>query len=136
MISYLTDGPYVNLTESGIKVVNVNDTNTIIQCTGRSYPTPNVVWKKNGVEIQSWKNFTSASNDMVYQIIKQYGWDNKSNTYLEVRSILYIRPNGIKEKDHGNYTCEVLNANESSQPIKKTVEIQCKYKRSIEKSSF
>ena len=109
-----------------MKNVEVNDTDVTILCTGKSYPTPDVIWKKNGTEIQLRQNSTGA-NDSVYQIITPSGWDNKSNVYLEVMSTLFLRPNGIEYKDHGNYTCEVLNKNESSSPVTKTVEVQCKY---------
>lgn len=46
-----------------------------------------------------------------------------------VISTLYLRPNGIKYEDHGNYTCEVLNDDESDVPRSETVEIQCKYEK-------
>ena len=117
--------------EAGLKIVNENDTNIIIPCKGKSYPTPSVIWKKNGTEIYSPGNLSAASNDTVYQIITRSGFDNKSNVHLEVTSTLFLRANGLKYEDHGNYTCEVLNFNESSVPRIKTVEIQCKYFRTI-----
>ncbi len=119
------DGPRITLQPS-LKIVKVNQTNIVIPCIGTSYPTPTVIWKKDGVIIQSPKKLTKASNDSVYQIITQSGWDNKSNVNLNVTSRLFLRPNGIKYEDHGNYICEVLNVNESSIPRSKTVEIQCK----------
>jgi hypothetical protein len=103
-----------------VKSVKINDKNITIPCTGKSYPTPDVIWKKDGKEIQLRENSTE-----IYQIITQSGWDNKSNVYLEVTSTLFLRPNGIQHEDHGNYTCEVLNKNESSIPLTKTVEVQC-----------
>ena len=66
-----------------------------------------------------------ASNDSVYQIITLPGRDAKNVPV--VISTLYLRPNGLKYEDHGNYTCEVLNDNESDVPRSKIVEIQCKY---------
>ncbi len=123
----LLDGPYIFLNESIIKV-KVNYKDIIITCRGESYPKPYVIWKKDNsnVTIPSLENSTEAANDSVYQIIKKSGWDSKSNEYLEVTSTLFLRPNGIKYDDHGNYTCEVLNAKESNIPVNKTVEIQCK----------
>lgn len=113
--------------EPRLKIVNKNDTNIVIQCKGRSYPTPSVFWKKNEEDIYSPANLSVASNDTVYQIITKSGVDNKSNVHLEVTSTLFLRTNGLKYEDHGNYTCEVLNVNESSVPRIRTVEIQCKY---------
>ncbi len=109
-------------------IVNVNDKYIIIPCRGKSYPKPYVIWKKDNsnITIPSLENSTEAANDSVYQIIKKSGWDNKSNEYLGATSTLFLRPNGIKYEDHGNYSCEVLNANESSIPLSKTVEVQCK----------
>jgi hypothetical protein len=114
-----------------VRKVEVNDTNITIPCRGKSYPTPDVIWKKNGTEIQLRENSTGTPDDSVYQIITQSGWDNKSNVYLEVTSTLFLRPNGIQHVDHGNYTCEVLNKNESSIPLTKTVEVQCKLKSNL-----
>ena len=121
------DGPYITVQELGLKIVKENDTNVIIPCKGKSYPTPAVVWKKNGIRIHSPRNLSVASNNTVYQIITRSEFDNKSNVHLEVTSTLFLRTNGLKHEDHGNYTCEVLNFNESSVPLIKTVEIQCKY---------
>ena len=69
-----------------------------------------------------------ASNDKVYQIQTSPGRDNKLNVPVVI-STLYLRPNGITHEDHGNYTCEVLNPNESNVPRSETVEVQCKYKK-------
>ena len=107
--------------------MNENDKNINITCRGESYPTPNVTWKKDGKEITRLNATESANASDVYQKITPSGRDNISDVYLVVTSKLFLRPNGIKHEDHGNYTCEVLNANESSQPVKRTVKIQCKY---------
>ena len=125
-MNFFLDGPYITLEEPVVKSVEVNDENITIPCTGKSYPTPDVIWKKNGKEIQLRENSTRTANDAIYQIITQSGWDSKTNVYLQVTSTLFLRPNGIKYEDHGNYTCEVLNKNESSIPLTKTVEVQCK----------
>ncbi|CAB4042155.1 hemicentin-1-like isoform X3, partial [Paramuricea clavata] len=152
-------GPYLFLKEQNLKIVEVNEKNITIPCTGRSYPTPRVIWKKDGKEIQSRENIidasinsteasnnstevsnnsteasnnstevsnnsTGASNNFIYQISTPSRLDNKSNVSIEVTSTLFVRTNGIKYEDHGNYTCEVLNVNESSIPLSKTVEIQ------------
>ena len=127
------DGPYLILKGKNLKIVEVNEKNITISCTGRSYPTPRVIWKKDGKEIQLRENLTEASNNsteasnnFVYQISTPSRPDNKSNVSIEVTSTLFLRTNGIKFEDHGNYTCEVLNVNESSVPLSKTVEIQCR----------
>ncbi|CAB4028619.1 titin-like isoform X15, partial [Paramuricea clavata] len=159
-VTFLTlYGPYLFLKEQNLKIVEVNEKNITIPCTGRSYPTPRVIWKKDGKEIQSRENIidasinsteasnnstevsnnsteasnnstevsnnsTGASNNFIYQISTPSRLDNKSNVSIEVTSTLFVRTNGIKYEDHGNYTCEVLNVNESSIPLSKTVEIQ------------
>ena len=109
--------------------MNENDKNIIISCEGKSYPTPIVVWKRNGSIINLAENSSVASNDTVYQIKTPPGRDDKLNVPVVINT-LYLRPNGLKYEDHGNYTCEVLNLNESSVPLSETVEIQCKYKNS------
>ena len=121
-----TDGPYIFLETPSLRIVKVNEKNITIVCKGESYPTPRVVWKKNGTLIPSRENSTKVANDSVYQIITNSGWNKKTNVYLKVTSTLFLRPNGIKYEDHGIYTCEVLNVNESSQPLKRSVEVQCK----------
>ena len=127
------DGPYLILKGKSLKIVEVNEKNITIPCTGRSYPTLSVIWKKDGKKIQLRENLTEASNNspeasnnFVYQMSTPSQLDNKSNVSIEVTSTLFLRTNGIKYEDHGNYTCEVLNANESSIPLRETVEIQCK----------
>ncbi|CAB4044796.1 titin-like, partial [Paramuricea clavata] len=126
-VTFLTFyGPYLILKEQGLKIVEVNEKNITIPCTGRSYPTPSVIWKKDGEKIHLRENLTEASNNFVYQISTLSRLDNKSNVSIEVTSTLFLRTNGIKYEDHGNYTCEVLNVNESSIPLRETVEIQCK----------
>ena len=115
--------------EPSLKKVAKNDKNITISCTGKSYPTPDVIWKKNGKQIQLRENSTGIANDSVYQIRIQSGRDSKSNTSLQVTSTLFLRPNGIKYEDHGTYTCEVWNKNESDETVELTrnVEVQCKY---------
>ena len=123
----MLDKPEIFL-ETRTIIVNVNDKNITIPCRGKSYPKPSVIWKKDNsnITIPSPENSTEAANDSVYQMITESGWDSKSNEYLEVTSTLFLRPSGIRYEDHGNYTCEVLNANESSIPLNETVEVQCK----------
>ncbi|XP_028394789.1 hemicentin-1-like [Dendronephthya gigantea] len=111
------DGP-------SLRIVKENVKNFTISCRGKSYPTPHVVWKKNGTLIPSRENITTVAGDSVYQIITNSGWDEKTKAYLEVTSTLFLRTNGVKEEDRGIYTCEVLNVNESNQPLSKSVEIQ------------
>ena len=129
----MLDGPYLILEEQSPKIVEINEKNITIPCTGRSYPTPSVIWKKDGKKIQLRENLTEASNNstqasnnFVYQISTPLRLDNKSNVSIEITSTLFLRTNGIKYEDYGNYTCEVLNVNESSIPLRETIEIQCK----------
>ena len=108
--------------------MNENDTKVIIQCEGKSYPAPSVVWKRNGTKIYLPKNSSVASNDSIYQIETLPGPNGQLNVPVVI-STLYLRPNGIKYEDHGNYTCEVLNNDETDVPRSETVEIQCKYEK-------
>lgn len=73
-------------------------------------------------------NSSAASNDSVYQIKTSPGRDDKLDVPVVI-STLYLRPNGLKHEDHGNYSCEVLNFNESSVPRIETIEVQCKSKK-------
>ena len=119
-------GPYIIIEEPSLKTVRKNDKNITIPCTGKSYPSPDVIWKKNGKEIQLRENSTGIANDSVYQIITQSERDDKSNMSLQVTSTLFLRPNGIKYEDHGTYTCKVWNINESNETVEltQTVEVQ------------
>ena len=74
------------------------------------------------------ENSSVASNDSIYQIKTSPELDYKLNVPIVI-SRLYLRPNGIKYEDHGNYTCEVLNKEESDVPRSDTVDVQCKYKK-------
>ncbi|XP_028410342.1 uncharacterized protein LOC114532921 [Dendronephthya gigantea] len=124
-ISFLTlFGPHIYLDGPSLRIVKLNVKNNTIPCRGKSYPTPRVVWKKNGTLIPSGENITTVAGDSVYQIITNSGWDEKTKAYLEVTSTLFLRTNGVKEEVHGIYTCEVLNVDESSIPLSKRVEIQ------------
>lgn len=107
--------------------VHLNERNVSIICKGKGYPLPDVTWKKKNKIIPKFQNSTVASDDLVYQETNLSEFSTKSNSYLQKTSVLFLRKKGITYDDYGNYTCEVLNKNQTSQPLQKTVEILCKY---------
>ena len=117
----------VSVNQLNIMTVKLSQRNINITCTGRSYPKPYVSWKKNGTELSIIKTIATANQNTIYQLIEESEKNNKTLTVIEVRSTLFLRPAGIGYKDYGNYTCEVLNANESKTPLHETIEIICKY---------
>ena len=117
----------VSINQLNIMKVKLSQTNINITCTGRSYPKPYVSWKKNGMELSIINTTATANQTTIYQLVEESERNNKTLTVIEVKSTLFLRPAGIGYKDYGNYTCEVLNADESNIPVNETIEIICKY---------
>ncbi|XP_046846179.1 receptor-type tyrosine-protein phosphatase S-like isoform X2 [Xenia sp. Carnegie-2017] len=116
------DGPFMELNKTELKV-HLNERNVSIICKGKGYPLPDVTWKKKNKIIPKFQNSTVALDDLVYQETNLSEFSTKSNSYLQKTSVLFLRKKGITYDDYGNYTCEVLNKNQTSQPLQKTVEI-------------
>ena len=111
----------VTLNHHGILKVKENQRNVSIVCTGMSYPTPQVTWKKNNQSLPKIGN-----DSTVYQLLKTFAKDSKTDEPIQVTSTLFLRPAGINYEDYGTYTCEVLNRNESTIPLRKMINVLCK----------
>ena len=98
-----------------------NQRNVSIVCTGMSYPTPQVTWKKNNQPLPN-----TVNDSTVYQLLKTFSNDSRIDKPIKVTSTLFLRPSGINYEDYGTYTCEVLNRNESTIPVSKMIDVFCK----------
>lgn len=93
-----------------------------VDCHGYGKPTPKITWMRNNKSILTVKNFTADYGDKVVQAI----FEPSEASPWNVTSRLYLRVNGVKYQDAGNYTCEVFNGVGTNISATDTVEVLCK----------
>ena len=91
--------------------LGLNETFNPLRCSGRGYPLPKLIWKRNGLTV----NGTS-----------QLSLKTQRLSDINITSEIDLRLGGLNVYEGGKYTCEVQSGIDSQGQLSATLQVFCK----------
>ena len=95
--------------------------NQTVVCHGSGYPSPHIVWKKDGQDIATASEVTANDTQRLLQVIS----NSSSLPLANISSSLYLRVGGLTYDEAGNYTCVVTIESQVKTKASQSLEVMC-----------